>query len=161
MLCFCRARWALLRIVDAAHCQIGRQGSGPCPCVYVTVKCFQKCSQVTPLTITSLIRQDGQLPRPRGGSVGFVYVVSDSGAWKAKAPLFRRGTREALSRSGQSLSVSLPTSIYPPRHSFRYSAPSWEFFNSLEYEWSVIRGHRTYRWSIWVCNTFLLAHTRV
>ena len=31
------------------------------------------------------------------------------------------------------------------------SAFSWEFFTTLDYEWSVIRGHRPYRWSIWVC----------
>ncbi|KAH9981977.1 hypothetical protein BJV74DRAFT_59566 [Russula compacta] len=26
----------------------------------------------------------------------------------------------------------------------------WEFVTTLDYEWSVIRGHRPYRWSIWV-----------
>jgi len=26
----------------------------------------------------------------------------------------------------------------------------WEFFVTLEYEWSVFRGHRPYRWSIWI-----------
>jgi hypothetical protein len=28
---------------------------------------------------------------------------------------------------------------------------SWEYLTTLEYEWSVIRGHRHYRWTIWVC----------
>ena len=28
---------------------------------------------------------------------------------------------------------------------------SWEYLTTLEYEWSVIRGHRQYRWTIWVC----------
>ena len=27
---------------------------------------------------------------------------------------------------------------------------SWEYFTTLEYEWSVLRGHRPYRWTIWV-----------
>lgn len=27
---------------------------------------------------------------------------------------------------------------------------SWEFFTTLDYEWRVIRGHRPYRWTIWV-----------
>ena len=27
---------------------------------------------------------------------------------------------------------------------------SWEFVTTLDYEWSVIRGHRPYRWTIWV-----------
>ncbi|KAF8268700.1 hypothetical protein EI94DRAFT_1727082, partial [Lactarius quietus] len=26
----------------------------------------------------------------------------------------------------------------------------WEFFVTLDYEWSVIRGHRPYRWTIWI-----------
>ncbi|KAF8259718.1 hypothetical protein EI94DRAFT_1750774, partial [Lactarius quietus] len=26
----------------------------------------------------------------------------------------------------------------------------WEFFIALDYEWSVIRGHRPYRWTIWI-----------
>jgi len=26
----------------------------------------------------------------------------------------------------------------------------WEFFTSLDYEWSVIRGRRPYRWTIWL-----------
>ncbi|KAN0141797.1 hypothetical protein V8E53_000259 [Lactarius tabidus] len=26
----------------------------------------------------------------------------------------------------------------------------WEFFVTLNYEWSVIRGHRPYRWTIWI-----------
>jgi hypothetical protein len=31
----------------------------------------------------------------------------------------------------------------------------------LYYEWEVIRGHRPYRWTIWVCSLFssLLAHS--
>ena len=28
---------------------------------------------------------------------------------------------------------------------------SWEFLTTLHYEWSIIRGHRPYGWSIWVC----------
>src|SRR5260370_28403373 len=29
---------------------------------------------------------------------------------------------------------------------------SWEIVTTLDYEWSVIRGRRPYRWTIWVCN---------
>ena len=32
---------------------------------------------------------------------------------------------------------------------------SWEFVTTLDYEWSVIRGQRPYRWTIWV-RVFLL-----
>jgi hypothetical protein len=27
---------------------------------------------------------------------------------------------------------------------------SWEFFTTLDFEWSIIRGNRPYRWTIWV-----------
>jgi hypothetical protein len=30
----------------------------------------------------------------------------------------------------------------------------WQFFTTLDYEWDVIRGHRPYRWTIWVCRFF-------
>ena len=37
-------------------------------------------------------------------------------------------------------------------------APSWEFFTNLGYEFNIIRGHRPYRWTIWVrnCRQFLV-----
>ena len=75
--------------------------------MYVTVKCFQKCSYLLPPLSHPFTGQEGQLPRSCGSSVGFVCVVRGSGAWKAKAPLFPRSIREALS-------VRLPASIHPP-----------------------------------------------
>lgn len=33
--------------------------------------------------------------------------------------------------------------------------PSWEFLTALNYEWSIIQGHRPYRWSISVCDDTL------
>ena len=35
---------------------------------------------------------------------------------------------------------------------------SWEFVTGLEYEWSVIRGHRPCLWTTWVCSLLLLGH---
>jgi hypothetical protein len=29
---------------------------------------------------------------------------------------------------------------------------SWEFITNLDYEWDIIRGHRTHSWTIWVCS---------
>ena len=29
---------------------------------------------------------------------------------------------------------------------------SWEFVTNLGFEWSIIRGRRPYRWTIWVCH---------
>jgi len=33
----------------------------------------------------------------------------------------------------------------------------WEFFTNLDYEWSIIRGHRPYRWTIWIYSAARLA----
>ncbi|KAH9964987.1 hypothetical protein BC827DRAFT_1153903 [Russula dissimulans] len=33
----------------------------------------------------------------------------------------------------------------------------WEFFTHLDYEWNVIKGHRPYRWTIWIYSTVRLA----
>ena len=32
----------------------------------------------------------------------------------------------------------------------RYFISSWEFVTTLDYEWSVFRRHRPFRWTIWV-----------
>ena len=34
--------------------------------------------------------------------------------------------------------------------SSHFPTGSWEFVTSLHYEWDVIRGRQTYRWTIWV-----------
>ncbi|KAH9969964.1 hypothetical protein BGW80DRAFT_621328 [Lactifluus volemus] len=34
-------------------------------------------------------------------------------------------------------------------HAF-YGIFFWEFFTTLDFEWSIIRGHRPYRWTIWI-----------
>jgi hypothetical protein len=34
----------------------------------------------------------------------------------------------------------------------RHFTNSWEFITNLDYEWSIIRGHRTHNWTIWVCS---------
>jgi len=33
----------------------------------------------------------------------------------------------------------------------------WEFFTTLDYEWNIIRGHRPYRWTIWLYSTTRVA----
>ncbi|KAI0294360.1 hypothetical protein BC826DRAFT_341273 [Russula brevipes] len=33
----------------------------------------------------------------------------------------------------------------------------WEFFTTLDYEWSIIRGRRPYRWTIWIYSLTRLA----
>ncbi|KAI0281010.1 hypothetical protein BGY98DRAFT_270526 [Russula aff. rugulosa BPL654] len=35
-------------------------------------------------------------------------------------------------------------------YSSHFSNRSWEFVSTLDYEWSVIRGHQRYRWTIWI-----------
>ena len=48
----------------------------------------------------------------------------------------------------------IPRNLIP--HSLPYS--SWEFVTGLEYELSVIRGHRPCLWTTWVCSSLLLGH---
>jgi hypothetical protein len=51
--------------------------------------------------------------------------------------------------SGGSLHVSLLPKTYVSSLNVR----SWEFFTSLWFEWQIITGKRSYRWSIWVSST--------
>jgi hypothetical protein len=73
-------------------------------------------------------------------------VSSDSGAVK-----------DVANRSWY-LHVSLPVVIYcrvalrvrDIAYSSHFPTGSWEFVTCLRYEWDVIRGRQTYRWTIWV-----------
>ena len=73
-------------------------------------------------------------------------------------PFFSPG-RQLLERRRWSLHVCPPTTgLSPPQcvALLNSSSPSWEFLTTLDYEWSVIRGHRPYRWTIWVGQHTLL-----
>lgn len=62
---------------------------------------------------------------------------------------FDSGSHEVLAYPGWSLYVSLrPHNTACPTITTRLSTSSWEFFTTLDYEWSIIRGHRPYRWTI-------------
>jgi hypothetical protein len=66
---------------------------------------------------------------------------------------FNRGGYEALAPHGWCIHVGLH--VLPRQPSLHLTTqPSWEFLTTLDHEWDVIRGHRPYRWTIWVC--FLL-----
>src|SRR5712675_35156 len=65
---------------------------------------------------------------------------------------FHRGAREALAHHRWSLHVPLASSFPSDCNSLPpILFSSWEFFTTLDYEWSVIQGSRPYRWTIWVC----------
>src|SRR6267154_1806705 len=61
---------------------------------------------------------------------------------------------ETLACSGWTLLVCLPLQALDSHNISNNNNPvlfsSWEFVTTLDYEWSVIRRHRPYRWSIWV-----------
>jgi hypothetical protein len=90
---------------------------------------------------------------------GAYALSSDSG--DLPSFFFNSGNRKCLAHRGWYIYVSLVSlqSRYPASRAlldystaaFRKSASSWEFFTTLDYEWDVIRGHRPYRWTIWVC----------
>ena len=63
-----------------------------------------------------------------------------------------RGCRNALARSQWCLSVRSPTLHRHPITRNLTVYHSWEFLTTLDYEWSIMQGHRPYRWTIWVCN---------
>ena len=56
---------------------------------------------------------------------------------------------EVLARRGWHFHVSPRNGLLPSAYS--HPSPSWEFFVTLDYELSVIRGHRPYRWPVLVC----------
>jgi hypothetical protein len=64
------------------------------------------------------------------------------------------GSHEALACLGRPLHVSMrtPTLTAYPVIMNRLSASRWEFVTTLDYEWSVIRRRRPYRWTIGVRN---------
>ena len=51
--------------------------------------------------------------------------------------------------SGGSLHVSFASEYFPLQNPLT-TKHSWEFFTSLWFEWQIITGKRSYRWSIWV-----------
>jgi hypothetical protein len=65
-------------------------------------------------------------------------------------PSFDSGGHEALARLGRPLYVSMriPTLTAYPIMRNRPSASRWEFVTTLDYEWSIIRRRRPYRWTI-------------
>ena len=63
---------------------------------------------------------------------------------------FYRDNVEDLACRGRSLLVCVLIA-YPRLIIIWCFIFSWEFFTTLDYEWSVIRGRREYRWTIWVC----------
>lgn len=66
------------------------------------------------------------------------------------------GLHEGSLCSGRSLHVSLlPNTSVSSLTTWR----SWEFLTSLWFEWQIITGKRSYRWSIWVSSTVCI-HSR-
>ena len=70
--------------------------------------------------------------------------------------LFNSGGCEVLARNRWHIYVSLPffAALTYALYLITQSAARWEFFTTLDYEWDVIRGHRPYRWTIWVRGPF-------
>src|SRR6266566_7530518 len=67
---------------------------------------------------------------------------------------FGRGSVENRACCGWTLLVCLPRRALDSHNISNNNnlvlMSSWEFVTTLDYEWSVIRRHRPYRWSIWV-----------
>ena len=72
----------------------------------------------------------------------------------AQLTSFDSGYAENLACCGRTVLVSLPRRALDspniPNNNNPVLISSWEFVTTLDYEWSVIRGHRPFRWTIWV-----------
>jgi hypothetical protein len=71
-------------------------------------------------------------------------MPSDSGAIKDVA---RRSWHLHV---GPLLVVTIVVSLSESGISRTQVTVSWEFVTNLHCEWAIIRGHQTYRWTIWV-----------
>lgn len=67
---------------------------------------------------------------------------------------FDSGRDESLACCGWTLLVCLPRRALDSHNISNNNNPvlisSWEFATTLDYEWSAIRRHRPFRWTIWV-----------
>ncbi len=67
---------------------------------------------------------------------------------------FDSGSAENLACCVWTVLVSLPCRALDSHNISNNNNPvlisSWEFVTTLDYEWSVIRRHRPFGWSIWV-----------
>jgi hypothetical protein len=64
---------------------------------------------------------------------------------------FYRDNVEDLACRGRSLLVCVSHNVSQINNNLCFIS-SWEFFTTLDYEWSVIRGRRrNHGWTIWVC----------
>jgi hypothetical protein len=66
---------------------------------------------------------------------------------------FDSGSNETLACYGWTLLVCPPAARLSQQTNNNNNSvliSSWEFVTTLDYEWSVIRRHRPFRWTIWV-----------
>ena len=56
-----------------------------------------------------------------------------------------------MAHFGRSLRVSIQPLTLGLSSITQFLLHSWEYFTTLDYEWSIIRGRRPYRRTIWVC----------
>jgi hypothetical protein len=72
---------------------------------------------------------------------------------RSQLTFFDRGNVETLAFCGWTLPVSLPRRALDSHNISNNNSvliSSWELVTTLDYEWSVIRGHRPFGWTIWV-----------
>ena len=104
--------------------------------------------------------EDGYLPRSRCSPAGYLCVPHCDKIHGLGSQLTSdRGSDENLACRGWTLLVCLHRRALDSHNTSNNNNPvlisSWEFVTTLDYEWSVIRGHRPYRWPIWVSSDAL------
>ena len=91
---------------------------------------------------------------------------SAASLWSLEIPLTERSalvgssTFKIMAHHGWYFPVSLLALLPHLEFHITKSPPtltgSWEFITTMSYEWSLIRGNRPYRWTIWVSDDQLL-----
>jgi hypothetical protein len=121
-----------------------------------TTRYAKPCCYRHLLSILSIAcRQHGQLQQHCYNSAGSLYACvcnSTLALRKYNSVSFNSGAQRPLAHHKWGLHVSLFRAVDIPLSRSSTSTSSWEFVTTLDYELSIIRGHRPYQWTIWVCN---------
>lgn len=112
----------------------------------------------TTVAVCCACEQNDQLRRPRCGTDGFWCVCLFPRNWTLDSRLtdetsLNSGSRELLAHNKWDLYVRvLCCGVDLPLSCTSIRTFSWEFITALDFEFDMILGRRSYRWTIWVCS---------
>ena len=137
--------------LQSKSCRINIHGISVPGCCYK----YSSPPYIPPLSV--LATKNDPLQQPRCATEGRWCVCICPRSWA----LDSRPTDEKYLNSGSpGLLVHVEWDLYVcvffcvdlPLSCTSIRTSSWEYVTTLEFEWDVIRGRRSYRWTIWVCS---------